>query len=128
MRAGDCPFCNLAAERICSRNEVGHAVRDLYPASNGHTLVIPSRHVGSIFELTDSEIAGLWELTGQVRRELAHELRPDGFNIALNDGIAAGQTIDHAHIHVIPRFNGDVDDPRGGVRWVIPAQAEYWKE
>ena len=92
----------------------------------GHTLVVPRRHVASIFELTEEEWGAVWSMVGVVRRELADEEVPDGFNIGVNDGTAAGQTIAHAHVHVIPRRTGDVEDPRGGVRWVIPAKVRYW--
>lgn len=104
----------------------GCAVPDQYPLSKGHTLVIPRHHVASIYDLSPEETSELWKLAGEVRSKLAEELRPDGFNIGLNDGAAAGQTIGHAHIHIVPRLSGDVPDPRGGVRWVIPERAAYW--
>ena len=91
-------------------------------------LVVPRKHVRSIYELPAGEQASIWQLVGEVRVKLLAELKPDGFNIGLNDGLAAGQTIMHAHVHIIPRRNGDVPDPRGGVRWVIPGKAPYWKK
>jgi diadenosine tetraphosphate (Ap4A) HIT family hydrolase len=91
-------------------------------------LVVPRPHVGSIYELTMSEQRAVWSLVGQVREHLLTSLKPDGFNIGFNEGIAAGQTVEHAHIHIIPRRHGDVPDPRGGVRWVIPDNAPYWKK
>jgi diadenosine tetraphosphate (Ap4A) HIT family hydrolase len=106
----------------------GLAFFDGFPVAEGHTLVIPTRHVASFFELSEEEQAGVWRLVATVRAKLAAEFRPDGFNIGLNDGISAGQTVMHAHIHVIPRRNGDVADPRGGVRWVMPDKARYWGE
>lgn len=121
-----CPFCDIPAERILIERDVGWAIPDLYPLSRGHTLVIPRRHVASIFTLPPAETSALWELVGAVREMLAGELHPDGFNIGLNDGEAAGQTIAHAHVHVVPRYHGDVPDPRGGVRWVMPERAIYW--
>jgi diadenosine tetraphosphate (Ap4A) HIT family hydrolase len=121
-----CPFCDIPAERISVERDVGCAVGDLYPLSKGHTLVIPRRHVASIFALRPAEISALWGLVGVVREMLAGDLHPDGFNIGLNDGEAAGQTIAHAHVHVVPRYWGDVPDPRGGVRWVMPERATYW--
>ena len=126
MTPSDCPFCNLPPERIRLRAGAGYAVPDRYPLGKGHTLVIPRRHVASIYDLPDEEIAALWRLAGEVRSMLEGEHAPDGFNIGLNDGAAAGQTIGHAHIHVVPRFAGDVADPRGGIRWVIPERAPYW--
>jgi len=103
------------------------AIRDAFPLSEGHTLVIPRRHVLSLFELSPDEQVDAWRLVAQVRAELAKQFSPDAFNIGLNDGAAAGQTVPHAHIHVIPRYRGDVPDPRGGVRWVIPQKAAYWE-
>ena len=105
-----------------------HAVvfPDSFPISEGHTLVIPIRHIASIYDLSEEEQANLWALLGRVRRTIVEKLHPDGFNIGLNDGTAAGQTIAHAHIHIIPRRKGDVPDPRGGIRWIIPEKAVYW--
>jgi diadenosine tetraphosphate (Ap4A) HIT family hydrolase len=100
--------------------------RDGFAVSLGHTLIIPKRHVESLYELTDAEQSHLWTLTALVRKQLADDLNPDGFNIGINDGFAAGQTVKHAHIHVIPRWKGDVEDPRGGIRRVIPQKARYW--
>lgn len=93
--------------------------------SEGHTLVVPRRHVASVFGLSPTEQQELWGLLARVREALNERLRPDGFTIGINDGAAAGQTVGHAHIHVIPRRKGDVPDPRGGIRWVIPAKAAY---
>jgi diadenosine tetraphosphate (Ap4A) HIT family hydrolase len=126
VQSNNCPFCSLAKERITAETEHGLAFLDGFPISEGHTLVIPKRHVESLFELTPAEQSALWMLVAQVRSSLAVRLKPDAFNIGVNDGAAAGQTVPHAHIHVIPRRNGDVPDPRGGVRWVLPAKAKYW--
>jgi diadenosine tetraphosphate (Ap4A) HIT family hydrolase len=84
------------------------------------------QHVASLFDRPAEEQAALWWLVAEVRSRLQAQLKPAGFNIGVNDGQAAGQTVDHAHIHVIPRYNGDVADPRGGVRWIIPDKARYW--
>jgi diadenosine tetraphosphate (Ap4A) HIT family hydrolase len=104
------------------------AVSDAYPVSEGHTLIVPSKHVISIYDLPVPEHDAVWDLVSQVRQRLMTDLRPDGFNIGLNDGVAAGQTVMHAHVHVIPRWSGDVPDPRGGIRWVIPVKAPYWEK
>jgi diadenosine tetraphosphate (Ap4A) HIT family hydrolase len=96
------------------------------PIAPGHTLVVPKRHVASIYELSPGEQAALWATVAEARQRLQDQLHPDGFTIGVNDGVAAGQTVPHAHIHIIPRHNGDVSDPRGGVRWVIPDKARYW--
>ena len=109
-------------------SRVAKSFPDIYPISKGHALVVPRRHVASIFKLTACEQAAVWELAGKVRKLLAERYRPAGFNIGLNDGTAAGQTVGHAHIHVIPRYTGDAPDPRGGVRWVLPKRARYWKD
>jgi diadenosine tetraphosphate (Ap4A) HIT family hydrolase len=101
-------------------------VRDGFPISPGHTLIIPRRHIGSFFELTGGERTSLLVLLDQAKEDLDGKFQPDGFNIGINDGAAAGQTVPHLHIHLIPRFLGDRPDPRGGVRWIIPEKADYW--
>ena len=121
-----CPFCNLPKQRIILQTGTTLVFFDSFPVTEGHTLVIPKRHVASIFDLAPEELAALWEQVAVVRNLLA-DLKPDGFNIGVNDGVAAGQTIPHAHIHVIPRRKGDTTDARGGIRWIIPAKAKYWK-
>lgn len=102
-------------------------MRDGFPLSEGHSLVIPRLHEASLYALPDAHQAEVWRLAAQVRDQLAKELAPDGFTIGVNDGAAAGQTVAHAHVHVIPRWKGDVEDPRGGVRWVLPEKASYWE-
>lgn len=121
-----CPFCNLPAERIVDQTPLALVIRDGFPVSPGHTLIISRRHVGSFFETTAGECSDLLALLDRARTQLAVELEPDGFNIGINDGPAAGQTVPHLHIHLIPRFAGDFPDPRGGVRWVLPDKARYW--
>ena len=123
-----CPFCTLPSHRIIDSNEHGIAVRDAFPISPGHTLIIPRRHVGSFFEISAGERTYLLTLLDKAKAVVEQEFKPDGFNIGINDGPAAGQTVPHLHIHLIPRFNGDIADPRGGVRWIIPAKADYWSE
>lgn len=122
----NCPFCEPDADRIWLENDVGIALWDAFPVTQGHTLVVPRQHVASIYDLPADDQAALWALVGEARQRLQDDLHPDGFNIGLNDGLAAGQTILHAHIHIIPRHKGDVSDPRGGVRWVIPDKVRYW--
>lgn len=121
-----CPFCTLPPGLHLFTNTLGVVIRDGFPISPGHTLIIPCRHIASFFELEPAEREGLMVLLGQARQQLQAELKPDGFNIGINDGAAAGQTVPHLHIHLIPRFDGDREDPRGGVRWVIPEKADYW--
>jgi len=121
-----CPFCSVSADAVRASSVYAVAFFDRFPVSPCHTLVIPRRHVASIYELSDPELGDLWGLVAAVRRQLSAATDAIGFNIGVNDGIAAGQTVVHAHIHVIPRREGDVDDPRGGIRWVIPEKARYW--
>ncbi|MFZ5833145.1 MAG: HIT family protein [Planctomycetota bacterium] len=121
-----CPFCAPDAQRVWLERDAGIALWDAFPVTEGHTLIVPRQHVASIYELPEDIQAGLWALVAECRQRLALNLKPDGFNIGLNDGTAAGQTIPHAHIHVIPRRSGDVADPRGGVRYIIPHRAQYW--
>lgn len=123
---GPCPFCALSPERLVFSDDLAVVIRDGFPVSPGHTLIIPRRHVGSFFAVSAAERASLLSLLDRAQARLAAELSPAGFNIGINDGAAAGQTVPHLHIHLIPRFAGDVSDPRGGVRWVIPALADYW--
>jgi diadenosine tetraphosphate (Ap4A) HIT family hydrolase len=124
---GNCPFCRLDPEAIRHSNAHAVAFLDLFPISEGHTLVIPRVHRPSIFDGPADEQSAIWRLVEKVRAELVRELQPDGFTIGVNDGEAAGQTVSHAHVHVVPRFRGDVPDPRGGIRWVIADRAPYWK-
>ena len=121
-----CPFCLLPPERIVFANLHGVVIRDGFPVSPGHTLIIPRRHVGSFFEIDTAERDALMVLLEEAKRRLDKEFKPDGYNIGINDGAAAGQTVPHLHIHLIPRYTGDRGDPRGGVRWIIPEKADYW--
>jgi len=123
-----CPFCDPEPDRFVASNDHAVAVRDGYPVSEGHTLVVPRKHAASLFELSHEEQSAVWVLAREIRNRLQAELSPDGFNIGLNDGETAGQTVPHAHVHVIPRYRGDVPDPRGGVRWIIPDRAVYWTD
>lgn len=121
-----CPFCSLPNERIIDSNSSGVAIRDGFPISPGHTLVIPNRHIGSFFELSEMERSDLFKLIDHAKNVLDAEFHPDGYNLGINDGKAAGQTVPHLHIHLIPRYIGDIEDPRGGVRWIISDKADYW--
>ena len=121
-----CAFCTLPSTRVIDENATTIAVRDGYPVSAGHTLVIPKRHIGSFFDLSEQERDDLLALLDRAKLVLDQEFQPQGYNIGINDGAAAGQTVPHLHVHLIPRFEGDLPDPRGGVRWVIPDKAKYW--
>ena len=120
-----CPFCTLPATRIVGETGLATAIRDGYPVSPGHALIIPRRHVSSFFDTTAAEREEML-LLDRTKARLDAELKPAAYNIGINDGPAAGQTITHLHIHLIPRFAGDSVDPRGGVRWVLPDKAKYW--
>jgi len=121
-----CLFCEIERSKEIASNNHALAIYDRYPISVGHTLIIPKRHIASIFDLTSEEQSAMLELLAEMRRVLLGERSPDGFNIGINDGTSAGQTIMHLHVHLIPRYFGDQPDPRGGVRWIFPDKAEYW--
>jgi ATP adenylyltransferase len=123
--AASCPFCNLQEDRVLAQNELAIALWDGYPVSPGHALIIPRRHTRGWFDATEPEQSALLALVNTAKSVIDDRHRPDGYNIGINSGAAAGQTVFHLHVHLIPRFLGDVDDPRGGVRHVIPAKAKY---
>ena len=124
----DCPFCNLEPDRIISESDYTVTIRDGYPVSEGHTLIIPKRHVESFFELQAIEKAAVLQALDEAKETLDKEFSPDGYNIGINDGEAAGQTVMHLHVHLIPRYKGDTEDPRGGVRHIFPGKAKYWED
>ena len=116
------PFLN---KKKIIENENAFGIFDGFPVSKGHVLVIPKRVVAEIFDLNEEEYSSCFNLVKDVKKILEEEFKPDGFNIGINNGEKAGQTIFHAHIHVIPRYSGDVDNPRGGIRHVIPGKGDY---
>lgn len=120
-----CIFCNLASERIIAENELCLAIRDGFPVSEGHTLIIPKRHVADYFDLTSDEIAAMQAMMKESKCQLDNTLHPDGYNVGVNVNAAAGQTVFHVHMHLIPRYIGDVENPKGGVRGVIPRKQKY---
>lgn len=145
-----CPFCSLDDSKIILSNDHAIAIYDGFPVTPGHTLIVPKRHIASFFEVTKEEQAAMFDLLAEMRERLkslptslemeaenpiqSHFQKgrgnsiPDGFNIGINDGAVAGQTVMHLHIHLIPRYAGDTSDPRGGVRWVMPKTTPYWKK
>lgn len=127
MNHTDCPFCNIKnyKDEIVCETELSISILDRYPVSVGHTLVIPKRHVKNYFDLTQDEVVDLWSMVNNVKESLDYMYKPDGYNIGINVGEVAGQTIPHCHIHVIPRYNGDVEDPQGGIRGCIPDKMKY---
>ena len=122
-----CPFCALPENRLLHTQEGWNIIRDAYPVSPGHTLIIPRRHINSFFELNEDEFVSLFPLLCEIKEQLENEYSPQGFNIGVNDGKAAGQTVMHMHVHLIPRYAGDVEDPRGGIRLMFPDKARYWE-
>lgn len=121
----DCPFCELPEEEIIVQNRLAKAFYDKYPVNRGHVLVVPKRHVPTLFEASMEEVRAMTELVFEVKQLLDREFRPDGYNVGVNVGEAAGQTVFHLHCHVIPRYRGDVEDPRGGVRKVKASLVPY---
>lgn len=122
----ECRFCvSKPGRRLLAENEYGFAAFDRHPASEGHFLVIPRRHFASYFDINDEETLALWNLVKQGKEIVDEKYHPDGYNIGINVGHWAGQSIHHLHIHVIPRYKGDVENPKGGVRGVIPDKKLY---
>ena len=119
-----CLFCR-DPKGVSLSNELAYSARDSYAVSPGHTVVIPRRHVATFFDLTPEEISACMALINEERKLLDDEFKPDGYNIGVNIGQAAGQSIFHVHIHIIPRYKGDVENPQGGVRHVIPSKGHY---
>ncbi len=129
MNSASCPFCERATQGgTLAQNELAFAIPDKFPLSPGHALILPRRHEPDFLALTPDERSAMWQLLPEVLERVGREHSPDGYNIGVNVGEAAGQTVAHAHIHVIPRYKGDVEDPRGGIRWIIPHKAPYWRD
>jgi diadenosine tetraphosphate (Ap4A) HIT family hydrolase len=124
----ECILCNPKdddSNMLISHNELAYARWDGFPVSKGHALVIPRRHVASYFELSNDEVDSLFQLSKKVKMIIDEKYKPDSYNLGVNNGLEAGQTIPHCHIHVIPRYSGDVENPRGGVRHIIPGKGNY---
>jgi len=122
-----CLFCK-DPRGVSLERELAYSARDSYAVSPGHTLVIPKRHVADFFDLTPEEIATCMDLIREEKTLIDEEFHPDGYNIGVNVGTAAGQSIYHVHIHIIPRYQGDVENPQGGVRHVLPKKAHYQRK
>ena len=125
----NCHFCEIEkkvdTDRIVYQDDTWIAIYDNYPVSQGHVLLIPKRHVKTFFELNILELESVGLTIGIIKMILDKKYHPTGYNIGANCGESAGQTVMHCHIHIIPRYDGDVDDPRGGVRGVIPGKQKY---
>lgn len=126
MTSAPCPFCCADTDRIVDEGELTITLADAYPVSPGHSLIIPKRHTASLFDLTAEECAEIQRALHRAKARIDAERHPDGYNVGVNVGEAGGQTVQHVHVHLIPRYRGDLPDPRGGVRWVLPAHADYW--
>jgi diadenosine tetraphosphate (Ap4A) HIT family hydrolase len=125
----DCVFCEkIRGGDVLAQDAMAVAFADAFPLAPGHTLVVPRRHEPDFLALSDDEHAAIWRLVGQVRAMVDRQHRPHGYNLGVNVAEVAGQTVGHAHLHVIPRYAGDVPEPRGGIRWIIPDKARHWTE
>jgi diadenosine tetraphosphate (Ap4A) HIT family hydrolase len=126
----ECPFCKRLRrhEMLIASRERAVAFPDAFPVNPGHCLVIPRRHEADFFALSREEQEDIWDIVWELRELLEAEHDTKSFNVGINAGELAGQTVPHAHVHVIPRYAGDVPDPRGGIRWLIPERAPYWPE
>ena len=124
----NCVFCDrLTRSDLVATNGLAAAFPDAFPLNDGHCLIVPRRHEADFLALTQEEQAAIWALLPAVRSYIEANRMPDGYNIGINAGEAAGQTVAHAHLHMIPRYRADVPDPRGGIRWIIPTKARYWQ-
>jgi diadenosine tetraphosphate (Ap4A) HIT family hydrolase len=121
-----CIFCT--PRDVTRQNDLAYATPDSYPVSPGHALVVPLRHCASFFDLTSDEISACMDLVREEKSALDDKYRPDGYNIGVNVHPAAGQSIFHVHIHLIPRYRGDAEKPQGGVRHVLPQKAHYTRK
>lgn len=130
-KAEQCPFCRAASQVASPLYNVSPkalVVEDNFPVTPGHVLVVSHRHTARLSDLSRDEATELWRLVSDQVRKISDQEGVDGVTIGVNDGAAAGQTIAHVHVHLIPRRYGDVPDPRGGVRWVVPDTAQYWSQ
>lgn len=123
MSRDNCIFCGM--QDVILQNDLAYVTYDTYPVSPGHCVVIPFRHIPSYFETTQEEKLAILELIDTMKKLLDRERKPDGYNIGVNIGQAAGQSIMHLHVHIIPRYFGDMENPKGGVRGVIPDKQKY---
>lgn len=121
----NCIFCNIDKTRIVAENETAVAIYDGFPVNEGHMLIIPKQHIKDYFETCEQDKVGLWKLVDECKEIVDKKFKPDGYNIGINCGEVAGQSVMHLHIHLIPRYNGDIENPKGGVRGVIPEKRIY---
>jgi diadenosine tetraphosphate (Ap4A) HIT family hydrolase len=126
MVDNDCPFCE-ASVAVMS-NDLAYARYDKFPVSPGHVLIVPFRHIADFFDTTEEEKRAMLRLVQQLKPRLDVEWHPDGYNVGINCGTAAGQSVPHVHLHMIPRYRGDMENPLGGVRGVIPDKQKYCRD
>jgi diadenosine tetraphosphate (Ap4A) HIT family hydrolase len=120
-----CPFCDMEKEAIVFENKLAKAFFDKYPVQKGHLLIVPKRHIQTYFDANTEEIMAIHELIKQGKEMLDKDHSPDGYNVGVNIGPFGGQTVMHLHFHLIPRYKGDIEDPRGGIRKAIPNLVPY---
>lgn len=123
-----CFFCNQdnkEKQQWIAENDLFYSRWDGFPVSNGHAEVVPKRHIVSFFELTNTEVLQMYDLIIKTQKIITEKFNPAGYNIGLNEGSVAGRTIHHLHLHIIPRYVGDVENPRGGIRNVVPGKGDY---
>ena len=128
MNKNSCIFCDIDAFDVQAENDYAYVINDAFPITEMHALIIPKRHVKTYFDLNANELEACHDLLNSKHSEISdQDSSVEGFNIGMNNGTVAGQTIDHCHIHLIPRRKGDIKNPRGGVRGVIPSKQKYVK-
>lgn len=125
LKVSDCVFCEMPVSAYVIESDYFYGLFDKYPVTEGHLLIIPKRHAETLFELTEDERKALFEIMEDGKALLEKKFNPSGFNFGVNQGLTAGQTIPHLHLHIIPRYVGDMEDPEGGVRGVIPEKQKY---
>ena len=122
----DCPFCKIIKDKeYIIENELSVAFYDSFPVSDGHALIIPKRHVRTYFDLNEEEITAIHSLAKEMKKIIDDRYHPDGYNVGFNVEENGGQTIFHAHMHIIPRYKGDIENPRGGIRKIIKMKTNY---
>ena len=123
----DCVFCNIIKDKkeLIAENDLAVAFYDSFPVSDGHALVIPKRHVETYFDLNEEEMAAILSLSKEVKKIIDGRYHPTGFNVGFNVGLDGGQTVMHCHMHIIPRYHGDIENPRGGIRKIIKMKTKY---
>ena len=122
----DCKFCEIIKNKqFLIENDLAVAFYDSYPVSDGHALIIPKRHAETYFDLSEEEIKAMLSLSKEMKKIIDDKYHPDGYNVGFNVNIAGGQTVFHAHMHIIPRYKGDIENPRGGIRKIIKTKTNY---